>query len=148
MLCQNCGQRPATTHIKQLVNGQLTEAHLCAHCAQKQGYGGILGDWGGFGSLLGGLLGEAPAQQVVRRHVVVVAGPGDKIEPRLPDAVFVVTEQRLADPQRGGRLPLADALFLPEQGQDTRKIGLHLCTSFSWSPVSGPDGRIDAIQEV
>ncbi len=66
MLCQNCGQRPATTHIKQLVNGQLTEAHLCAHCAQKQGYGGILGDWGGFGSLLGGLLGEAPAQQVKR----------------------------------------------------------------------------------
>ena len=61
MLCQNCGQRPATTHIKQLVNGQLTEAHLCAHCAQKQGYGGILGDWGGFGSLLGGLLGDAPA---------------------------------------------------------------------------------------
>lgn len=58
MLCQSCGQRPATTHIKSVVNGQLTETHLCAHCAKEQGYGNILGSWGGFGSLLGGLLGS------------------------------------------------------------------------------------------
>lgn len=68
MTCQCCGQRPATTHIKSIVNGQLTETHLCAHCAKEQGYSSILGGWGGFGSLLGGLLGdplaEAPAQQV------------------------------------------------------------------------------------
>lgn len=66
MTCQACGQRPATTHIKHIVNGQLTETHLCAHCAKKQGYGNILGDWSGFGSLLGGLLGEVPSQEVKR----------------------------------------------------------------------------------
>ncbi|WP_322174684.1 UvrB/UvrC motif-containing protein [Acutalibacter caecimuris] len=66
MLCQRCGQRPATTHIKTVVNGQLTESHLCGECAQQQGYGGMLGEWGGFGSLLGGLLGDAPAQEVKR----------------------------------------------------------------------------------
>ena len=66
MLCQSCGQRAATTHIKSMVNGQLTETHLCAQCAKKQGYGHILGDWGGFGSLLGGLLGEVPAAEVKR----------------------------------------------------------------------------------
>ena len=65
MICQVCGQRPATTHIQTIVNGQLSETHLCAHCAQKQG-SGLLGDWGGFGSLLGGLLGEAPAKEVQR----------------------------------------------------------------------------------
>lgn len=66
MTCQVCGQQPATTHIKHIVNGQLTEAHLCAACAKKQGYGHLLADWGGFGSLLGGFLGEAPAQEVKR----------------------------------------------------------------------------------
>ena len=66
MLCQNCGQNTATTHIKTVVNGQLTEAHLCSECAKKQGYGHILGDWGGFGSLLGGLLGEPPAVEEKR----------------------------------------------------------------------------------
>lgn len=68
MVCQSCGQRPATTHIKSVVNGQLTETHLCAHCAKEQGYGSLLGGFDGFSSLLGGLLGspavEAPAQQV------------------------------------------------------------------------------------
>ena len=66
MLCQHCGQKPATTHIKTIVNGQLAEAHLCASCAQKQGCGHLWSDWGGFGSLLGGLLREAPAQEVKR----------------------------------------------------------------------------------
>ncbi len=66
MICQHCGQKPATTHIKTVLNGQLTEMHLCASCAQKQGYGHLWTDWGGFGSLLGGLLGEAPAQEVKR----------------------------------------------------------------------------------
>lgn len=66
MLCQQCGQRTATTHIKTVVNGQLTEAHLCPECAKKQGYGHLLGDWGGFGSLLGGLLGEPAATEEKR----------------------------------------------------------------------------------
>ena len=79
MLCQSCGQRPATTHIKSIVNGQLAETHLCAHCAKEQGYsnlldGSLLGSFGGFGSLLGGLLAgpaaeaapEAAPQQVKR----------------------------------------------------------------------------------
>ena len=62
MLCQICGQHPATTHIKTIVNGKLTQAHLCAECAKKQGYGNLFSDWGaGFGSLLSGLMGQPPA---------------------------------------------------------------------------------------
>ena len=68
MLCQMCGQHPATTHIKTIVNGKLTQAHLCADCAKKQGYGNLFADWGsGFGSLLSGFMGSAaPARQVTR----------------------------------------------------------------------------------
>lgn len=68
MLCQMCGQHPATTHIKTIVNGKLAQAHLCADCAKKQGYGNLFADWGsGFGSLLSGFMGSAaPARQVTR----------------------------------------------------------------------------------
>ena len=60
MMCQNCGQRTATTHIKTIINGQLTESHLCSQCAKKQGYGQMLSEWNGFGSLLSGLLSGEP----------------------------------------------------------------------------------------
>ncbi len=39
MKCQICGQRPATTHITRRVNDQVTEWHVCAECALKQGFG-------------------------------------------------------------------------------------------------------------
>lgn len=66
MMCQNCGQRTATTHIKTVINGQLTESHLCSQCAKKQGYGHMLSEWNGFGSLLGGLLSGAQETQEKR----------------------------------------------------------------------------------
>ncbi len=39
MLCQSCGKHPATTHIKSIINGALSEHALCTECAQKMGYG-------------------------------------------------------------------------------------------------------------
>lgn len=60
MLCQACGQNTATTHVKTIVNGELTEYSLCAECAQKMGYGNLLSNFGlNFGSLLGSFLGES-----------------------------------------------------------------------------------------
>ena len=38
MLCKNCGKNPATTHIKTIVNGKLTEYDLCSECAREMGY--------------------------------------------------------------------------------------------------------------
>ena len=35
MLCQSCGKRPANTHIKTIINGELTEHSLCSECAQN-----------------------------------------------------------------------------------------------------------------
>jgi Uncharacterized protein with conserved CXXC pairs len=69
MLCESCGNRPATTHIKTIINGELTEYSLCAQCAQKLGYGNLLTGLGrNVGSLLGGFFGgvEQPGEDVVR----------------------------------------------------------------------------------
>ena len=74
----------------------------------------------------GAVPGVGAPQQKVRRHMVEVAGPRHEGETRLPDAVFVVAQQRLTDVQRRRRLPLADPLLLPQQAQRSGKICCHL----------------------
>lgn len=67
MLCQNCGKKTATTYIKTIVNGRLTQYHLCSDCAKKMGYENIFSDFGlDFGNMLGGLIGGIPGEQVPR----------------------------------------------------------------------------------
>ena len=39
MLCDKCGKNNATTHIKQIINGGVTEHDLCSACAAKEGFG-------------------------------------------------------------------------------------------------------------
>lgn len=51
MLCQNCGKNEATTHIKQIVNGDMAETHLCSECATHLGYTDV---FSGFGMNLSG----------------------------------------------------------------------------------------------
>lgn len=38
MLCEKCGKNHATTHIRTVVNGVLTEKNLCGYCAATEGY--------------------------------------------------------------------------------------------------------------
>lgn len=59
MLCQNCGKNEATTHVKRVVNGDTTETHLCAECAQHLGYGDIFSGFGlNLDDFFGGFLGD------------------------------------------------------------------------------------------
>jgi Uncharacterized protein with conserved CXXC pairs len=37
MKCQNCGNNNAVFHYKVNINGQKSEQHLCAECAEKAG---------------------------------------------------------------------------------------------------------------
>jgi len=53
MLCENCGERPASYHLTQTINGKREEVNLCAHCArhfqadQHAGWEGLgLGEMG------------------------------------------------------------------------------------------------------
>ena len=55
MLCQNCGKNEATTHIKQVINGDTAERHLCSECAEHLGYGDA---FSGFGFNISGLFGN------------------------------------------------------------------------------------------
>lgn len=57
MLCQLCGKNPATTHIKTIVDGELTECSLCSACANEMGYGNLFTSQGVgvLGPLFGGL---------------------------------------------------------------------------------------------
>ena len=58
MLCQACQKKQATTHIKSVVNGEVTQYNLCSDCAKKMGYGNIFSDFGtDFSSLLGSIFG-------------------------------------------------------------------------------------------
>jgi len=65
MKCQICGLREATTHIKQNINGQRSEQHLCSRCAKENDAGFSLPDV--FQSLFGVLPQSLPAAQQHRR---------------------------------------------------------------------------------
>ncbi len=39
LLCDKCGKNTATTHIRSVINGVVTEKNLCSHCAAIEGYG-------------------------------------------------------------------------------------------------------------
>ena len=59
MLCQNCGKNEATTHIKQIINGDMAESHLCSECASHLGYDDVFSDFGlGLSQFFGGFLGD------------------------------------------------------------------------------------------
>lgn len=57
MVCQECGNRPATLHFTKIVNGEKTEFHICEHCAREKG-DFLPGTTNGFSihNLLSGLL--------------------------------------------------------------------------------------------
>ena len=59
MLCDKCGKNNATTHIKQIINGVVTERNLCASCAAKGGYGKL--SQGSLAEMLSSMFGDLGA---------------------------------------------------------------------------------------
>lgn len=60
MLCEKCGKNMATTHYRQIFNGQEKEVHLCDECAKAHGMEGTIGPiLVDFGNLLGQMFGQA-----------------------------------------------------------------------------------------
>lgn len=55
MVCQICGKKTATVHLTEIINDQMTELHLCEHCAKEKGIAG-LGQPFGLQDLLAGLV--------------------------------------------------------------------------------------------
>ena len=59
MLCDKCGKNNATTHIKQIINGVVTERDLCAACAAKEGLGKF--SHGSLAEMLSSMFGDINA---------------------------------------------------------------------------------------
>lgn len=63
MICQYCGKREATTHIKRIINGEAVQIDLCPSCAARLGYGGVFSGMGlSLSDFLGGFLEQRPGQ--------------------------------------------------------------------------------------
>ncbi len=64
MLCQNCGKNEANTHIKQVINGDTAEMHLCSECANHLGYSDMFSGFDfGFSDFFGGLLNDVTSSR-------------------------------------------------------------------------------------
>ena len=59
MLCEKCGKYNATTHIRRVVNGVVTEHNLCGYCAAEYGYTDIGGN--SLTQMLASMLGSGSA---------------------------------------------------------------------------------------
>lgn len=57
MLCEKCGKRQATTHIRSVINGVIHEKHLCSHCAASEGYSDMKGN--NLSQMLSSMFGDA-----------------------------------------------------------------------------------------
>jgi len=70
MKCQNCGKSEVNFHCSTNINGYITETHLCAECAEKEGYdfgrmfdenlAGSRNSFGSFFPIFGGQPGYSP----------------------------------------------------------------------------------------
>ena len=59
MLCQNCEKKEATTHIKQIINGEMSETYLCSECAKLLGANDMFSDFNlNFSEFFGNFFGD------------------------------------------------------------------------------------------
>lgn len=67
MLCEKCGVKHATTHIRKSINGVQEELILCSDCAKELGYNQLSFFTGGLlGSLFSGELADKTAANALR----------------------------------------------------------------------------------
>ena len=64
MLCEQCKQREATTHIQRVINGHAEQFHLCGACAREAGLANLAMPNFGFhlSDLFSGFLGSSLQQ--------------------------------------------------------------------------------------
>ena len=56
MLCEKCHKNTATTHIRTVINGVVTEKNLCGFCAASEGYSKFSNN--SFASMLASMFGN------------------------------------------------------------------------------------------
>lgn len=75
MLCEKCGQREATTHLKQMINGNTTILNLCPDCAEQMGLNSLFhGFHFNIGDLFGELLGNISPAAILSPERKICSG--------------------------------------------------------------------------
>lgn len=72
MLCERCQKEEATTHIKENINGDSKELHLCDECAKQLGYEKMFAEFNPFEDMavnLQGFLGSLFSQGMPGRTI-------------------------------------------------------------------------------
>ncbi|MGI6772909.1 MAG: hypothetical protein GX264_00975 [Clostridiales bacterium] len=65
MLCQYCKKADATTHVKQIINGETAEMYLCPSCAQELGYNDMFSSMSlGLSELFGSYFADSPVSAI------------------------------------------------------------------------------------
>ena len=64
MLCERCHKNTATTHIRTVINGVVTEKNLCGYCAALSGYSKFTNN--SFASMLASMFGDELATGNIR----------------------------------------------------------------------------------
>ena len=73
MVCDACKQQQATVHLTEIVNGQMTELHLCEACANQKG--AQVESHFGLSDLLAGLADFGKVQEPGETEVATKACP-------------------------------------------------------------------------
>lgn len=63
MLCEKCKKNQATTHIRSVVNGVVSEKNLCHSCAKEEGYNDI--GHNSLASMLASMFGEVSSSGLI-----------------------------------------------------------------------------------
>ena len=74
MLCEKCKAKQANTHIKQVINGEVTEMNLCSECAEKVGYNTAFDSMFDIGSMMSGFLGMPSVSALAREEKCPACG--------------------------------------------------------------------------
>lgn len=113
MKCENCGRNDATFYYRSNVNGRVTEAHLCASCANALGYRTELG-WDDLFSFLPraaggeGFFDEPSFTPAARRTLRVLPAEEEHEQPLLSEQEQ--QELRRERERNALRLALSEAL--------------------------------------
>ena len=68
MLCQKCKTNQDNTHIKQIINGKLTEMDLCSECAAKMGFKTSIDPFPNIADMMSSFLGM-PSMNALAKEV-------------------------------------------------------------------------------
>jgi len=77
MLCDVCGKNPATVHLTEIINEQMTELHLCETCAQAKSQ--EMEQQFGLGDLLAGLVESDKAGSSAEKEGLALKCPNCKL---------------------------------------------------------------------